>query len=121
MTIVLPVVAVVALAVFAVGAAVLSAMAANRPGRAAMAVVLVGAGLAGVVALGGVAVFGIAGLEQALTARAVRRAATVDVHPVRLALGLTVAAILLGTATWLVRTGDWARVDRDDGDGAGAA
>lgn len=121
MSIVLPLVAVVELAVFAIAAALLASVAATRPDRAAVLVVLAG-GSAAVVVVGlGLLVVGIAGMESAAEMTAVRRGGTVDVHPVRALVGLTTAVVLLGGAAWLARTTDWSRADLgDEGEEVGA-
>lgn len=121
MSVGLPVLAVLALAGFSIAAAVLTTIAAERPERAAMVVVLAGAG-------GGVAFvvltmvgLGIGGVEQAMETSSMRRAGSVALDPVRVVSGLGVAGALLAVAVWLVRTGDWARVDREDEGEEGAA
>lgn len=118
MSIVLPVVAVVALAAFALAAATVSTIAAHRPGRAAGLLVLVAAGAAVTVAMLTMVGVGTRSLERALEMPAMRRSATVVYERGRLAAGLCAALGLLGLAAWLVRTGDWARVDAaEDPDG----
>lgn len=114
MTVALPVLAVLALAGFSIAAAVLTTIAADRPERAAMVVVLAGAGGGVVFVVLALAGLGIGGVEQALETPATGRAGSVGLDPVRVVSGLGVAGVLLATAAWLVRTGDWARVDRDE-------
>lgn len=114
MSIVLPVVAVVGLAGFAIAAALLASVAASRPDRAAVLVVLAGGGAAVAIVGLGLLLVGVAGMEAAAEMVAVRRGGSVDVHPVRAAVGLSGAAVLLGVAGWLTWTTDWSRADRGD-------
>lgn len=111
MSIVLPVLAVLALAGFAVVAAVLATVAARSPERAATMMVVVVAGSAvGVVAFA-LLVLGVGGMEEALDVATHRRRGSSPVHPVRAVIGLGIAGALLAIATWLVRTGAWSQTD----------
>lgn len=104
-------VSVVGLVGFAMAVTVLSTVAAARPDRAAAMVVVTVAGAAVAVVGFVLLVLGIVGMEEGLEARAVLRGGPSPVHPVRAAVGLGVASVLLGAAAWLVRTGDWSRAD----------
>ncbi len=105
--------AVVGLAAFSVVTAVLTTIVTRHPERAAALVVVgLAVGAVGIVGLG-LLMIGVGGMETALQGAAVRRGGTVDIHPVRAIVGLTTAGLLLATAARLVRTGDWARVDRE--------
>jgi hypothetical protein len=114
-SIVIPVLAVMALAAFAVGAAVLATVAARHPERAAIGLVLVVALAAAGVVILGLTLSGIASVEQALADSAMRRHGAVDLDPVRAGVCGVVAMVLLTAAGWLVRIGDWDRVDDPGG------
>ena len=88
--------------------AVLSAISARHPDRAAMLVVLAVAG--GGFGLFLVGVMGLLGVG-APGAPATPQAAVVSVSKPRLILGLGTAVVLLGVAGRLIRTGDWRRPD----------
>lgn len=103
--------AVIGLTVFSIAAAGLTIVAARHPDRAAgILVVVVSVVAAGAVGLA-LLLLGIGGIETSLGAAAVRGGGPVPIHPVRATVGLISAGVLLATAVWLVRSGDWARVD----------
>jgi hypothetical protein len=99
------------LAVAGVGIAIISAVAANHPDRAAMTVVLVAAG--GAFSLFLLGVLGLVGVDAGGSIGHPPQA-DVPVSPQRLALGLSTAVVLVSVAVWLVRTGDWRRPEDND-------
>lgn len=90
------------------GIALISAVAATHPDRAAMIVVLAAAaGGFGVFLLGVVGLLGVTGLGSVGTPQP----GGVNLNPQRLAIGLAAAAALVAAAIVLIRTGDWDRHD----------
>lgn len=90
----------------AIGIALLSAIAANHPNRAAMVLVL-GAAAGGMLVI---AMLSIGVLGMSFRGAPAVTAAAVQHHPQRVVAGLAGAVVLVAVATWLIRSGDW---DRD--------
>lgn len=109
-----PLVAAVVFGLAGAAVTVLSTVAVRRPDRAAMILLVTVAGAAASATVTALLALMIAGLENDVTPAVVTAArGPVAYDPLRVAIGLGGAAVLLGIAGWLVRTGDWQRPDEE--------